>query len=234
MRFLFAFVFIFSAGVVFSQDTEVRHIDDFEAVKVSHGIEVVLVAGTQGKIEVDTYGIDPGDIETYVSRGVLRIKFRTNSIFDWEDRYDRRDVRIEVPYEVLYHIESNTGALVKSKGVIKGRDLSLESSTGGEMELELDVNRVDAEFNMGSVAEVSGKAGVLRIKASMGADVDFRELESEVVEAKGNMGAMLSVYASREADITSNMGSMVSVYGSPERRYNTKTFGGEIEWEGHY
>ena len=215
----------------FAQDKETRYVNNFEAIKVSHGIEVVLVDGPEGEIIVKTHHIDQDEIETYVDRGVLRIKYRSSSMWDWDERYNRRDVIVEVPVHKLYRIEVNTGALVRSEIVISGDDFDIEATTGGELELEISVDRLDADISMGAVVEVKGIARIIRVKASMGAEVDLRRVETEIVTAKANMGAMLKVFAKKEADITSNMGGMVRIYGDPERRYVSHSFGGEIDFE---
>ncbi len=215
----------------FAQDKETRYINKFEAIKASHGIEVVLVDGPEGELIVKTYHIDPDDIETYVDRGVLRIKYRNSSIWDWDDRYNKRDVIVEVPVHELYRIEVNTGAIVRSETVISGDDFDIEATTGGELELEINVDRLDADFSMGAVVKVKGYARILRVKASMGAEVDLKRVDTDVVTAKANIGAVLSVSAKKEADITSNMGGMVRIYGDPERRYVSHSFGGEIDFE---
>ena len=233
--FAFILLFAFASVSVFAQDSETRSIPEFDGVKASHGIEVVLVAGAAGDIYVETRNVDIDEIETYVDRGILKIKFKKSSIWDWEDQSgNNRDVKVTVPYEELYQVEASTGALVITDGPIKSSTLRLEATMGAEMEMELDVDRVVAEFSMGAVAEVEGNAGTLRIKGNMGAVADFRRLKCEIVEAKGNMGAVLEVSASKEADVTANMGAVISVYGSPERRDTSHSFGGEIDFEGHY
>ncbi len=236
MKYLFVLMFLVASVVTISnaQDYETRSVPEFDGVKASHGIEVILQKGSSGTVEVETRHIDPDDIETYVSRGILRIKFKNMSIWNWDDRrYGNRDVKVTVNYDELIWIESNTGAIVISRNVIKGENMRLEASTGGEMELELDVTRIEADFTMGSVVEVKGQARILRIKASMGAEVDFRNLDCEIVDARGNMGAVLAVTASKEADVSANMGAVINIYGSPERRYKSHSFGGEIDFVGH-
>ncbi len=217
--------------ISFAQDKETRYINKFDAIKASHGIEVVLVDGPEGELIVKTYHIDPDDIETYVDRGVLRIKYRNLSIWDWDERYDRRDVIVEVPVYELYRIEANTGAIVRSEKVISGDDFDIEASTGGELDLEINVDRLDADISMGAVVEVKGSARIIRVKASMGAEADFKRVDTEVVIAKANMGAVLAVSAKKEADITANMGGVVRIYGDPEKRYISHSFGGEIDFE---
>jgi len=195
-----ALLILFSAVIStssFAQDKETRYINKFEAIKASHGIEVVLVDGPEGELLVTTYHIDPDNIETYVDRGVLRIKYRNSSIWKWDERYDRKDVIVEVPIHELYRIEVNTGAIVRSEKVISGDDFDIEANTGGELELEINVDRLDADISMGAVVEVKGTARIIRVKASMGAEADFKRVDADIIIAKANMGAMLAISAKK-------------------------------------
>lgn len=226
-------LFVFGlVTMVKAQDTETRSVGTFDEMKVSHGIEVVLVDGNGGEITLYGRNTDLEDIYTEVERGTLRIKFRNSRIWNWDNRrFNNRNIRVEVPFEGLYSIEVNTGAIVSSKSIIQGEDLRLEVTTGGEADLEIKVKRFVAEIAMGAVVEVSGRAGTFRVKANMGSEGDFRNLESDYVYAKSNMGAELQVKALKEIDASAGMGGMIFVYGSPEKRYTSHGFGGEINFE---
>ena len=227
--FLFAFGLV---TVVQAQDTETRRVGTFDEMKVSHGIKVVLVAGNDGEITLYGRHTDLDDIYTEVERGTLRIKFRNSRVWNWDDRrFHNRDIRVEVPFEGLYNIEVNTGAMVISESIIHSEDLRLEVTTGGEADLEIEAKRFVVEIAMGAVVEVSGRVGTFRVKANMGAEGDFRHLESDYVYAKSNMGAELRVKAVKEIDASAGMGGMIFVYGSPEKRYTSHGFGGEIIFE---
>ncbi len=225
---LILLVFGFIAAVQ-AQDTETRRVGAFDEMKVSHGIKVVLVAGNEGEITLHGRYTDLNDIYTEVERGTLRIKFRN---WSWNDRkLDKRHIRVEVPVDGLYGIEVNTGAIVISEKVIRCKDLRLEASTGGEAKLEIEVDRFVAEISMGAVVEASGNVETFRVKGSMGAEGDFRHLESDYVYAKSNMGAELEVKAIKEIDASASMGGVIFVYGSPEKRYTSEGLGGEIDFE---
>ena len=213
----------------FSQDYESRKVGYYDEIKVSHGIEVILVSGEPGVIKVRTHGVDLDDIVTDVEWETLKIRFRNISIWD-EDKYDRRDVTIEVPFSELNLISAGTGALIKSRSIIKGQELRIEASTGAELYLELDVDMLRAEISMGATCEASGKAENLRLKVNMGSVVDLRDLNSEFVTVKAGMGGEAKLTAFREIDASASMGGIITVYGGPDKRYVSDSFGGEINF----
>lgn len=229
-RTLFTITLLFvCAFYVTAQNYETRKVGYYDAIKVSHGIEVVLVKGDPGTLKVRTNGIDPDDIVTEVEWETLKIRFRNISIWD-EDKYDRRDVTIEVPFSEMKSIDGGTGALIKSKSVVKGEELRVEAGMGAEIYLELDVDLLRAEISMGSILESSGMARNQRLKVNMGAVMDHRSVDSEYVTVKASMGGEIKVTASKEVDASANMGGMISVYGDPDKRYVSNSFGGEVNF----
>jgi len=225
-----AFLSIFLLGfVAFSFGQEKRRVGYYDELKVSHGIEVILVKGDPGTIKVTTSGIDPDDIITDVEWETLKIRFRNTSFWD-EEKYERRDVTVEVPFSEMYLIDVGTGALVKSKSVIKGEDLRLEASTGGELYLEIDVESMRANISMGSIFEASGFAEKQRVKVNMGAVADLRDLESKFATIKASMGGEIKLTCLKEVDASASMGGMITVYGGPERRNTSDNLGGEISF----
>ena len=213
----------------FSQDYESRKVGYYDEIKVSHGIEVVLVKGTPGTVKIRSNGIDLDDIETRVEWETLKIRFRNISIWD-EEKYDRRDVTIEVPFSELNMINAGTGALIKSRSVIKGDELRVQAGTGAELYLEMDVQMLRADISMGAIFEASGLAVNLRLKVNMGAEVDLGKLDSDFVTVKAGMGGEVSLCAFKEIDASASMGGQITIYGGPEKRYTSDSFGGVINF----
>jgi len=228
------FTILLSAGIFATSDaqnSEVRSVSEFDAIRVSHGIEVILVDGAPGDVKVMTRNVDPDNIYAEVERGMLKIKFRNSSIWNWSDRSNKnRDIKVEVPFRELIHVEVNTGGMIRTEKVIRTEGLEFEATTGGEADIEIDVDHLMADITMGSVIEINGRAESQRTKISMGAVVDFSDLESEVAYVKSNMGAELKVKATKEIDASAGMGGVIFVYGSPERQYTSRSMGGEIDF----
>jgi len=219
-------------GIIFNalgQNEETRRVDYYDEIKVSHGIEVILVKGEPGNLTIRTRGIDPDDILTDVEWETLKIRFRNISIWD-DEKYNRKDVTIEVPFSELHLVDGGTGALIKSRSVIKGEELRVEAGTGAELFLEIDVEMLRADVSMGSILETSGIAEHQRLKVNMGAVVDHSDLESDFVTVKAGMGGVVELIAYKEIDASASMGGLITVFGSPDRRYVSDSFGGEISF----
>lgn len=213
----------------FAQESDTRRVGFYDEIKVSHGIEVVLVKGDPGTIKIRTNGIDPDDIITEVDWETLKIRFRNISIWD-DKKYDRRDVTVEVPFSELHLVYGGTGALIKSRSIIKGEELRVEAGTGAELYLELDVVLLRGDMSMGSICEISGVAERQRLKVSMGSVVNLRDLESDFAIVKASMGGVIDLTAYKEVDASASMGGVITIYGAPERRYTSDSFGGEISF----
>ena len=227
---LIAFALMLGVTIsAFAQDSETRDVGSFEALKVSHGIKVILVEGEEGVIKVKTRSFDPDDVSTNVVSGMLKIKFRSSSLFDLdEDDYKPRRVTVEVPYHGLAYMEAGTGALITGDVVIKEEELIMESSMGAEIDLAVAVEVLELESSMGSIVQLEGSAETAEIQANMGAVIDCEDLTTDYLRAKASMGADLKATARREADASAGMGGVVRIYGQPDKQYISKSFGGEV------
>ena len=96
---------------------DTRDVGDFHAIKAFGGVEVRLVKGKPGKIFIESNRISLQDIITEVSRGTLKIKPRTSSLFNEKNRHWY--IRVEVTYDYLDEIRATAGAKVISRNSVK-------------------------------------------------------------------------------------------------------------------
>ena len=99
---------------------------------------------------------------------------------------------------------------------------------GGEIELTVELNELVIDASMGALAEVAGRARQLDLSASMGAEIDFRDLEAEKARAKSSMGSEIRVHILQEFDGRANMGGTIRVSGNPDKFFKSTSMGGEI------
>ncbi len=211
---------------LFAQRDITRDVGNYDIIKASNGVEVSLVEGKPGEITIEARGVDLEDIETTTSRGVLRLRIRNYAALKEKPRW--WSVRIEVPVDRLEGVYSSTGAEVTSRLTIKSSSFIAQANTGGQMELTLDVDKLEVRGHTGSDVDLRGQANDLIAIASMGSDVDLFDLEAERVRARSNMGASLKVYALGEATVSANMGASLDVRGNP-RYYSVNTgLGGDV------
>jgi len=214
------------SSIVLAQETT-KTIDNYTTLIVSRGVDVRLIKSPSNEVKITTKGIKPNEVVIENHGDELIIKVSTKSLWlEMQDNYWW--ARIELPYQTIDNIEVSTGAKITSLDLFKGDLLDLEVSMGGELELEVDLNELILDSNMGSVAEIVGRAEIVELSASMGAEIDLRDLQAEIVTAKSSMGAEVRVHANKEFSGRANMGGSIRVTGNPEKFYESTSMGGDI------
>ena len=217
MKILYTLVMLSLSSIVLAQETT-KTIDNYTTLIVSRGVDVRLIKSPSNEVKITTKGIKPNEVVIENHGDELIIKVSTKSLWlEMQDNYWW--ARIELPYQTIDNIEVSTGAKITSLDLFKGDLLDLEVSMGGELELEVDLNELILDSNMGSVAEIA---------ASMGAEIDLRDLQAEIVTAKSSLGAEVRVHANKEFSGRANMGGSIRVTGNPEKFYESTSMGGDI------
>lgn len=225
MKGLFTLLLTALTVSLFAQETV--KIEPYTSLVISRGVDVRLVQSNSNEAKVEVNGIDFDDLIIESKNNELSIKVATKSL--WQEMQDNHWwARIELPYQVISNLEVLTGAKLSAKEVLKGEDIDMQVSMGGEIELDLDLELLIIDASMGGLAEFTGKAKIVEINASMGSETDLRDLEAEEVNAKSTMGSEVRVQATKSFDGKAVMGGYIRVTGNPDRFYEDTSMGGEI------
>ena len=202
-------------------ETEDRKItSDFSAVKVSQGINLFITQGndTDLSVEADENIIDL--LVTEVQGDVLKIYFDKN--------VSRATRNVYLTSNKFSNIKSTSGASVKSEGTIKTKSITLRSSSGSDIKLNLNAQDVSCSASSGSDIDVKGIAVTFDGDASSGSHIDAEDLKAETSKVDVSSGASIDVYASKEITAHASSGGDIDYYGSPEVVNKSKSSGGSI------
>ncbi|MCF6308476.1 MAG: DUF2807 domain-containing protein [Flavobacteriaceae bacterium] len=189
--------------------TEERNVTaDFDKVRGSSGIDVYLTKGTENKIVVEADENLQDIIETNISNGKLTI--RTSQNIGWA-----KAKKVHVTYVSLTSIEASSGADVIGNSVIRSENLSLNASSGSDLEVEVFSKNITAESSSGADLNVSGKANYLDASASSGSDLNAKKLQVVTCSAKASSGASISVNVKDKLNAKASSGGDVKYYGDP-------------------
>src|SRR5690606_26741907 len=84
---------------------------------------------------------------------------------DWDtDRI--RTIFVKVYYSELEEVKAQAGAVVRSAQKLKTDDLLVSASMGARIDLEVEVDELEAESSMGSEVYLTGSATDAEISAS--------------------------------------------------------------------
>lgn len=204
-----------------------KHFSKYNSLVVSRGVDARLVKSNSKDLSITVHGIRPDDVIVENRNNELVIKVATKAI--WQEMQDNHWwVRVEVPYESLVAVEALTGAKISSREPVKEESLDLAVSMGAEIELNIVARELYVDASMGGLIELEGSVESLDANASMGSEADLDRLDAKYVKAKSTMGSELSINATEEFDGRASMGGYIRVTGNPDRFYENTSMGGDI------
>ena len=190
--------------------TESRPADaEFTSVEASRGLEVEIQQADKKSITVITDSNLQTHILTDITNGVLTITSDQNIRSS-----ESQKVIVTMPISVA--LQSSSAAEIKSKSMLKSDDLSLNASSGSEMEVAVEGENLDVETSSGSNIKISGKIIKLKTAASSGSEIDAEKAMSNNVTAQASSGSNIGVYPLVSLDAKASSGGNVTYHNNPK------------------
>lgn len=194
---------------------------DFTAVKVSHGINLFLSQGEKTEVISEADENIQDLLITEVKSGTLNIYFK--------ELVGKAVKNVYVTMPVISKIMASSAAEIKAKTLISSNNLTIEASSGADIEAEINVAKLYCESSSGADIDLTGSCTAADFHASSGADIDAKDLNSENVMAKSSSGADISVFTKKSLSADANSGGDISYYGNPEKIELNTSSGGDIK-----
>jgi hypothetical protein len=205
--------------------TEKRNINQqFTKISASTGVNVILEQGSPAEVEVETDDNLIDYVITEVENGTLIIKIEGNINM-------MTTVNIRVKTETISSLESSSGSSISSKNSLSGSSIALKSSSGSEIEVDLEYETVSCESTSGSDIKASGKALHLETKSSSGSEIDAKNLAANEVYAQSTSGSSTTVKPIVKLDAKASSGSSIDYVQEPKNISKEETSGGSVDKE---
>lgn len=186
-----------------------RNVGSFDGVKGSAGLDVYLTEGDEEKVVVEADENLQEIITTEVVGGVLKVSA--------EKSIGRAKAKkVHVTYRKLSSVAASSGADVIGNSLIEAESISLDSSSGADLEVEVVAREVFLECSSGADIKVSGRTDNLVASASSGSDIKARDLESRTCSANASSGADITVNVRERLNGKASSGGDIKYYGDPE------------------
>ena len=205
-------------GNVVTEDRTIS--SDFTEIKVSQGIQVHLRQGTKIDLSVEADDNIIDLIVTEIEGDVLKIYLDKN--------VNRATKNIYLTAVNINNIRTSSGAQVKGENTIKTTSISLKSSSGSGMNLDLIADNVVSDASSGANIKLSGKTQTFEGDASSGSHIKAINLESEISKADVSSGANIDVYASEKITAHASSGGDIDYSGNPKTVSKSKSSGGSV------
>ncbi len=184
--------------------------EDFSEIRVSRGMDVYLTQSDDVSLTVEADENLHDIIVTEVENGVLRITTKENISYS-------KAKKVMLSFKDISKITATSGSDVYSTNIITADNLELSTTSGSDMELDVNAQVVDCSSTSGSDLRVSGTTNKLFASATSGSDIKAGDLKAKISEATATSGADITVNTSQELYAKATSGADIKYYGNPEK-----------------
>jgi hypothetical protein len=218
MKNVLVVLIILIAQITFGQVT--KDLGEFSAVKVFDRLNVSLISSTTSKIEIS--GNREGEVEIVNNNGELKLRMPFPKLLSGDD------ISIKLYFKNIEAISASEGSYVSSEYNFKQTILDLNAREGAEINVDLDVDKVNVKAVTGGIIELSGKALNQDISILTGGILNAKNLQSSQTTISISAGGNAEIYATTLVDAKIKAGGSIYIYGSPKQINKETLFGGSI------
>jgi hypothetical protein len=191
---------IYGSGNVVS---EKRAIGDFNALKVSSGIDVIIRQGDEISLDLEADDNLHDVIITEVVDNTLKIYTEMNI-------RRARSKKIYLVYKDLNSIRISSAGDVTGENTLVTNELNIDLSSAGDLNLDVEAEKIDCDISSSGDARLSGSAYILVASLSSAGDLYAYELITKKAEVSCSSAGDARVYATEEFKLRSS--SAGSIY----------------------
>lgn len=190
-------------GVVTQDTREIT--EEFTVVSASEGLDVYVTQADEFGIEVEADENIINLIGTDIKNGKLRVHAIEN--------IGRATKKVHVSLPDITALESSSGADLIVKNIIETDKITLDASSGSDLQVELTADEVDADASSGADIKLSGETNILYANASSGSDIKAKNLLAKKCDANASSGADITVNVSESLTADASSGADISYTG---------------------
>jgi hypothetical protein len=197
---------------------------DFKSIEVKRGIEVVIEQSNKTAIMVETDDNLQKHITTKIENGVLIIDADTDF-----DTGDSPKVIVTIP--IIESLQASSGSEIRSENTLKGESILLDTSSAGEINVNLEFDTISSKSSSGSSITIVGKALKFESNSSSGSETDANELLVNDVTANASSGAFIGAHPIVRLEATVSSGAEITYNIEPKSITKSESSGGSVERE---
>jgi len=217
----FTFVFLISC-LTYAQDRTSIEISDFDELRASGNLDVILKKGDRVSAEYFSRGIDEDMIVVESNGNQLKVQVKPGFHGDFK-------VKVYVTYTIIREARSIAGSRIYFEDKVEGDKLNLKATSGGLIEIPIDVNALEAKVDTGSEIEIEGKTGQLNASSATGGIFSGFKLYSEKAYLKAGTGGVIEVSVKDLIEASASTGGHIKYRGNPEKNKIHETLGGSVK-----
>lgn len=211
------------AFVLLSQLTNAqvsRNLGDFDEVKVFDKINVKLISSSENKVVIT--GDRADEVETVNKNGELKIRMPFPQLLSGNN------IVVKLYFKDIESISASEGSYVSSESQFKQTILNLNSKSGAEINIDINVDKVNVKANAGGIIELSGKATNQDVVITSGGILKAKDLHTTQTSISVSAGGNAEIQATTLVDAKVKAGGSVYIYGKPKQINKEVFIGGTI------
>jgi hypothetical protein len=198
---------------------------EFKSIDAEKGLDVVLEQAPVSSVTVIADDNLQKHIKTKVVNGVLKITS------DYGGYINVKSKKIVVKMPVVENIQVSSGATFNARSTIKGNAITLKSSSGSSIEINLEAEKASCEASSGSDITINGKVIDLETAASSGSSIDAEKLLSNTIVASASSGSSIDVFPLVSLNAEASSGASINYHNVPKNLNKKSSSGGSIDKE---
>jgi hypothetical protein len=205
--------------------TEKRNVSQFNKITVANGLDCEVIQADNFEVTVEADDNLINGIKTQVENNTLVIYSEYNNYINVTSK------KITVKLPKILSLESSSGSTLKSGSLLTGEDITLKSSSGSSMEVEVESDKITLETTSGSEQQITGKALKLYTASSSGSHIEANELIANEVYSQSSSGSSTTVNAVLLLDGKASSGSSITYVKTPKEVRVEESSGGSVSKE---
>lgn len=206
-------------GNVTSQKRNIS--SDFDAISVSHGLDLILTMGSTTSLELEADENLHDIIVTEVEDGVLKI-YAEKNIRKAKSR------KVYLTAESINDIRATSAAEIRSENTLETEDLKIIATSAAEVRLKLNVNKLSCSSTSAAEIKLEGTAENFTVKSTSAAEVRAKDLETKICDVSVTSAANAYVNVSEELDAKATSAGSIRYAGNPKKVKKSSTSAGSI------
>ncbi|WP_338406973.1 head GIN domain-containing protein [uncultured Flavobacterium sp.] len=219
MKNLLIITFVLLTQITLSQVT--RDLGDFDSVKVFDKLNVKLIPSTENKVIIN--GNREDEVEVVNKNGELKLRMPFPKLMYGDD------IIITLFFKKIETIGASEGTYVSCDKTFEQTSIDLDASEGAEINLDLDVEKVNVRAVTRGVIELSGDATNQNVIITSGGIFNGKDLQTSQTTVSVSAGGQALVFADLLVDAKVKAGGSISIYGKPKQINQKIILGGTIK-----
>jgi len=137
--------------------------------------------------------------------------------------------KVVVNFTTIEQIKASSGSAVFSTNTLKVPSLDLSTSSGSDMKLSVQTNRINSSSSSGSDLNLEGKTKTFVGNSSSGSQIDASKLSAEFCEVQASSGSNLSIKCLEEFNANASSGAHIENHETAVKNVVKSSSGGDID-----